>query len=118
MYPSNFDKALRKYKMAAFRGFADSLPAQSILIHSAGPLYYALTSVNFEQVFRSCKFLSLVRTLYYRIYLLQLQSEAIRKMQLRGLLQNLKALNTSSSDIRKEAKARSKSLLTIFQVIA
>ena len=104
--------------MAAFRGFADSLPAQSILTYSAGPLYYALTSISFERVLRSCKFLSLVRTSYCQIQLLQLQSEAIRKMQLRGLLQNLKALNTSSSDIRKEAKARSKSHLAIFQVIA
>ena len=69
MYPSNFDKVLRKYKMAAFRGFADSLSAQSILIHSAGPLYYALTAISFERVSRSCKFLSHVRTLYYRIYL-------------------------------------------------
>ena len=46
-------------------------------------------------------------TSYLFLYV-SLQEELQRKIQLRGILQNLKTLNTKSSTIRDDAKARSK----------
>ena len=52
-------------------------------------------------------------TSYLFLYF-SLQEELQRKIQLRGILQNLKTLNTKSSTIRDDAKARSKKFCCMF----
>ena len=53
---------------------------------------------------------------FHPLLFISLQEELQRKIQLRGILQNLKTLNTKSSTIRDDAKARSKNFLYIHKL--